>query len=222
MGGVDAHVVVELQEEVVERTVQLLRQPAGLVLPEQVGPAHRVGEQAVAAEDGERRVGAVALGGEVRHVFGGVARRVLGGEDYPAQVDLVAVLQLLLREAVLRPALGTQVHLRRPGTVGQFAAPGQEVGVDVRLQGVGDRQLVLAGQFDVHLHVAAGVDDGGAARRLVADQVGQVRQPLGEHRLENHARRGLGLRLVVGIQVRGGEEQAPQPHRACLRDELST
>ena len=62
--------------------------------------------------------------------------------------------------------------------------------MDVRLDGVGDRQAVLAGQLQVDVHVAARVNHGGTARGPVADQVRQVGQAVGAHRLKNDASDG--------------------------------
>jgi hypothetical protein len=71
------------------------------------------------------------------------------------------------------------LHLQRAGAV---------VGVDVGFEDVCDRELVLAGQLDVHLDIPPGVDDGCLAGRLVADQVRQVGHPFGENCFHDHCR----------------------------------
>jgi hypothetical protein len=72
-------------------------------------------------------------------------------------------------EAVVGAPLDADVNPGRAGAGGQLATAGDEVGVDVRLDGVGDREAVLAGELQVDLHVAARVDHGGVAGGPVAD-----------------------------------------------------
>lgn len=140
VGGVDADAVGQLQEEVPEGREQLVRQPLALRLAEQVRAADRVGEQRVPAEDCERGVRAVVFGGEEGHVFRGVPGGMLRGEDDAAEVDRVAVAELLEVEAELRPALDREHGLRGPGPGAQLPRAGHEVGVGV---GVGSSAWVI-------------------------------------------------------------------------------
>jgi len=114
-------------------------------------------------------------------------------------------------EAVAGAALDADVHPRRTGAGGQLAAAGDEVGVDVRLDGVGDREAMPSGQLQVDVHVAARVDDGGVAGTRVANQVRQVGEPVGAHRLEDGHRGGPGRGFTrLGGEAAGCQHQAAQ------------
>ncbi len=105
-------------------------------------------------------------------------------------------------EPVLSPAFGANINLGRPSAVSQPQRSRHHIGVDVRLHGVGNGQFVLAGQLDVHIDVPSGVDDGGLPGCLVADQVGEFGDPLGEHRLEDHAGGRIGRRFGI-VRIEG-------------------
>src|SRR5262249_34433845 len=102
-----------------------------------------------------------------------------GSQGHGPQLDPRAVAERFVVEAVAGPALDADVNLGRVGAGGQLAAPRYEVGVDVRLEGVGDREVMLAGQIQVDVHVAAWVDHGGTAGGAVANQIRQVGQSVG-------------------------------------------
>ena len=56
--------------------------------------------------------------------------------------------------------------------------PCDEVGVQVRQEHVLDRQILLAGERDVPIDIALGIDHGRRTRLLVTDEVRRVaRQP---------------------------------------------
>ena len=63
---------------------------------------------------------------------------------------------------------------RGAGVGGQLEVTGQEVGVEVRLQHLHDRQPVRLGVGEVLGDVALRIDDDGPTRRGVADQVARV------------------------------------------------
>jgi hypothetical protein len=64
---------------------------------------------------------------------------------------------------------------------------GNEVGMEMGLQDVGDLQSLITGGVDVDLDVSAGVDDG--ARFVPADEVGTVSDAFNEELMDDH--RGL-------------------------------
>jgi hypothetical protein len=66
----------------------------------------------------------------------------------------------------------------RAGRLRQFEVAGQEVGVEVGLDGQFDGEAELRGVGEVLGHVALRVDDDGPPGRLVNDQVRGVRQTL--------------------------------------------
>jgi len=116
-----------------------------------------------------------------------------GGEraqHQPAQVEFLLVVQALVGEAQPGGARGDD-----PGVAGgQLAAAGDEVGVQVGLDRVGESQPPLVGQVQVGGRVADRVDH---QRPPVAevDQVGAVAEPLVDHRDDRNHGRLLGLAL---------------------------
>ncbi|WP_239664534.1 hypothetical protein, partial [Stutzerimonas stutzeri] len=80
--------------------------------------------------------------------------------------------------------------------------------MDVRLDGIGDAQALVARQVEVDLDVAPRIDHRGDGGLAVAHQIGNLRQTFGVDRLEyQHAcasviREGYGCerRLAAGVQ----------------------
>ena len=68
--------------------------------------------------------------------------------------------------------------MRRPGQRRELAAARHVVVVEMGLDDVGDAQVVGAGGVQVDVDVAARVDDGGDAGRLVGDERRQVPETL--------------------------------------------
>ena len=99
-----------------------------------------------------------------------------------ADVDHVAIVEELgigVGGVLVLPvltALAAQ-HQLRPGRLGQRPRAGDEVGVDVRLRHVRDRELVGLGDGEVLVDVAVGVDDDRLARLVAGDDV----RRLGQH-----------------------------------------
>src|ERR1035441_8963026 len=60
------------------------------------------------------------------------------------------------------------------GPLGQFLVAGDEVGVQVGLDDVGDTQAQPRGGVEIHLDVALGIDHGGDTFRT--NQIGSVGQ----------------------------------------------
>jgi hypothetical protein len=119
---------------------------------------------------------------------------VAGGGDrpqhQPAQVQLLLVVQALVGELEVGGAGDEDAG----AAGGQFAAAGDEVGVQVGLDRMGDPQPPLVGQVQVGGRVAGRVDH---QRPPVAevDQVGTVAEPLVEYRDDRNHGRLLGLTL---------------------------
>src|SRR5690606_28565252 len=79
--------------------------------------------------------------------------------------------------------------------IGQLQVPGQEVGVEVRLDDPLDGQTVGGGVGEVLADVALGIDDDRSACGLVADQVAELREAAELVLLEDHrSLRGSGSR----------------------------
>jgi len=119
---------------------------------------------------------------------------VAGGGDrtqhQPAQVQLLLVVQALVGEPQLGGAGGEDAG----ALGGQFAAAGDEVGMQVGLHRKGDPQPPPPGKVQVRGRVADRVD---RQRPPVAqvDQVGGVPEPLVDHRDDRNHGRLLGLTL---------------------------
>ena len=101
------------------------------------------------------------------------------GDDRLAKGELIAVRDLLVVEAVLRVFLVADENLRGLHAVAEFPRAADEIGVDVRLEDVRDRNLLLARQFDVFLHIGRGIEDRRHAVAVVAEQVGKLRDAFG-------------------------------------------
>ena len=63
---------------------------------------------------------------------------------------------------------------------------GQEIGVQMRQEHVGNAEAMLVGKREVSLDVALRVDDGGDVRVRVTDQVRRMGQTVEIELLENH------------------------------------
>jgi hypothetical protein len=94
--------------------------------------------------------------------------------------------------------------------------------VNVRFEGVRDRQAVVTGQIQIDLDIAAWVDHNRLASRPVADQVRQVSQANGANRLEYN---WVGELRRGGPGCRGQEtilqQQAAQAGGSALHEQTA-
>jgi hypothetical protein len=164
-------------------------------LVEQVGAADVADEHEVAGEEEAGMLGGGAVGHEERQVLRRVARGVDGLQADVADPDLAAVVELHPVEAVLPIVVALVGEVEgRAGALGELAAAGLVVGVDVRFGDGGDAHAVVLGEADEGVDVAAGVDDDGLAGGLAADEVA-----------------ALGEVLVVdGLKQHGGSLRQPE------------
>ncbi len=167
VGGVDAGVVGERHQLVVEAVVELVGEfvtgeaDAG----QQVGPADVADEEGVAGEHG----GGLGVVGvfvhDDAHRFRGVAGGVAELEGDLAERDAFAVGHRAVCELRRRHR---RVDDRGAGRLGEFEVSGQEVGVEVRLDHELDGEAVGLGIGEVFADVAAGIDHhrtAGGSRR---------------------------------------------------------
>jgi hypothetical protein len=142
-------------------------------------------------------VGAAAFRG-VGSLEGDVFGRVPGcGDDFEADtadVDCVARFEGAVVEG--KAADGASAD-GAAGAGSQLAAAGDEVVVEVGLQGVGNFHAQGVGLADIEVHVAGGVDDGAELRVLGADDVGGVAEAFDANLLDQHGRL-LGKRRLHG------------------------
>jgi hypothetical protein len=91
---------------------------------------------------------------------------------------------------------------------------------------MGDRELVPPGQLQVNVHIAARVNHGRVARSSVTNQIRQVGQTVGTHRLEDDLVGRLGPRVArFRDRVRVGQlsqHHAPQAGTHCPLQKATT
>ena len=159
------------------------------LVAEQVRPAERSDEQEVAGEKELRHVGrAEGVVDEKTQMLRRVSRRVDRHDSRRTKIDDVAVAEVLMGHAdlVLLACVMARRTVCRAGTIRQLARAGREVGVDVRLEDVGDPQFSRGREVEVDVHVTPRVDDGGDAGARAADNIGVLREALVFNAFEDH------------------------------------
>ncbi len=154
----------------------------GAVLAEQVGAADVEVEQGVAGEQGEGLIALLAVAQQQRDVFRRVAGRVDDFQADLAEFQHLAIGSLAQLETVVRRAATDDLGA---AAFGQRLGAGDEVGMDVGFDDVGDPQAFFAGQVEVDIDVAPRVDHRGDRGLAVSHQVGNLRQAVGVDGLEN-------------------------------------
>jgi hypothetical protein len=154
------------EELVAQRGEHAVR--ALLLVDGQVGTRDVADEQRVAGEHGPRLGTACGVDEGEGRVLGTVAGSVQRAHAHRAQCELPAVVERLV--LVVRVGVAVDVDRRARGR-GEPAVSGDVVGVVMGLEDVLDPHAHVAGQREVLLDVELGVDDGGDAGVLVADQV---------------------------------------------------
>jgi len=180
--GVDLDALTERQVAGEQRGIELGGQLLGAVLAEQVGAADVEVEQGVAGEQGEGLIALLAVAQQQRDVLRRVAGRV---DDFQAdltELQHLAVGSLAQLETVVRRAATDDLCA---AAFGQRLGAGDEVGMDMGFDGVGDAQALLSGQVEVDIDVAPRVDHCGDRGLAVAHQVGNLRQAVSIDRLED-------------------------------------
>ena len=97
--------------------------------------------------------------------------RVPDGDDRLAKGELIAVRDLFVIEAVFRVFLVAHENLRGLHAIAELPRAADEIGVDVRLEDMRDRDLLLAGQFDVFFYIGCGIEHRCHAVAIVAEHV---------------------------------------------------
>ncbi len=175
MSGMHFDVVGKLQHDVEQRAVQVVGKRASLIGTEQVGSSNGADEQQIA---GQRAHRLACLADDDRDVLGSVARCVQELEIDVADAQVLLMSRFVMRE---RQAC-TRTSDRTSADRGELACARDEVGVNVRLDRVGDREPMLARRRDVDVDVPAGVDHDrflGAAARHEKRRLGEsfVKKP---------------------------------------------
>ena len=197
---VDAHRVGQREQLVVERVVEhrghLLRGVAGR--SREVGAAHVSDEERVPGQHQLRLAARLVVDHQHRHALGRVPGGLQEAQRDLADPDLVAVAHAAMRERCTRPGPD---HDRRPGALGQLAVAAHEVGVEVRLHDVLDREALRLRLVEVLVDVAPRVDDRGLAVR--ADHVRRLGQAAEVELLEIHGYPRVSRIRAVTKRARG-------------------
>ena len=155
-------VIVELEQDVEERGEQLAGEGSHLIVAEQIRPPDRTNEERVAGQDPNRRGG---FAHDDRDVLRRVSRRVQEREDDVADAQLLPMRHFLRRKRRVR----SRADNGDGAAGGKLPRPGDEVGVGVGLNRVGELQAPLAGEGRVRVDVPPGIDNHRLAGAIAAD-----------------------------------------------------
>ena len=180
MAGVDLDPVGEL-----EQPVQRVEEPLGALsrLDGEVGPGGVADEERVTGEDEPGLVGPAAVDHRDARVLGPVARRVDRPQDDPAELELGAVLEGVVR------ILGGGRGVDRDGNAvleREAAVTRQVVGVRVRLHRAHDLEAAARRGREQRLDRVGRVDDRRDTCLLVADEVRRAAEVVVQELLEQH------------------------------------
>jgi hypothetical protein len=180
VAGVHLDAVAELDE-----AVQRVEEPLGARrrLDREVGARRVADEEGVAGEHEPRLVAAGAVDDGERAVLGPVPGRVQRAQDDPAELDLGAVFERLVRER--RPGGGVNPH-GQPVLEREPSVTRDVVGVRVRLEHRDELDLVSLRRIQVLLGRVGRIDDDGGSRLLVADEVRSAPEIVVDELLEQH------------------------------------
>ena len=185
VGRVDTHEILVGQQDVVERVVHRVGVRDGVGGTQQVRPPDRADQQRPAGQERDRLACPARVGQLVGHVLRGVARCVERGEAQLAHVERVAVVDRPVLVLELGPGPDDVLGA---GQGGQVAGARDVVVVEVRLDDVGDAQLVARGIGQVDVDVAARIHDDREPRCLVGDEGREVSEPFDAVAGDLHAR----------------------------------
>lgn len=162
VGGVHRRLVGQREQLVVQRAPQGPGEPVGLIGGDEVGAGDGAHQQRPAREHAD---GSVAVGEQVGEVLGGVPGRGQGPQAQAGEVDGATV-----RHGPVRPReLGARRSDHGRAEVGELAAAGHEVGVEVGLDAEGHPGAAPLGLGEVAAGMAARVDDRKPAVAEVDD-----------------------------------------------------
>ncbi len=107
----------------------------------------------------------------IRDVFGGVAGRMARGDKNRTEIELIASLHLLMRESVLRTTLVTEIDFGGLNPAAQFPRAADQIGMNVGLENVCDRDVLCARYLNVDLNVRSRIEDCGDTFLIISDQI---------------------------------------------------
>ena len=204
VGGEDLGVVGELEEFFVQALVEQGGELLRGVVGGEIGAAYVADEESVAGEDGSGACGRGEVGEDGADAFDGVAGGVEEVEAGVAELEGVAVFDGGVGEG----GVGVFAEIDAgAGALGELVMAGDEVGVEMGLDDVLDAEIFLAGEVEVDIDVALGVDDGGDA--FGGHDVGGVSEAAEEELLDEYRFHLFASYLrddSTGVSATGGAE----------------
>ena len=93
------------------------------------------------------------------------------GDKNRTEIELIASLHLLMRESVLRTTLVTEIDFGGLNPAAQFPRAADQIGMNVGLENVCDRDVLCARYFNVDLNVRSRIEDCGHTFLIISDQI---------------------------------------------------
>src|SRR5438309_10542092 len=100
-----------------------------------------------------------------------MAGRVPRGDENGAKIELIAVLHLLVLESILRATLVAEIDFGGLNPAAQFPRAADQIGMNVGLENVCDRDVLCARYLNVDLNVRSRIEDCGDTFLIISDQI---------------------------------------------------
>ena len=114
-----------------------------------------------------------------------MTRRVPCGDKDFTKLEAIAVFNFLVFESVLCPAFAADINLRRFQSSAELARTAHQVGVDVRLENMGDSDARFPRHVDVNVAIRTWIEHRRDAFVIVADEIRELSDARRLDRLEN-------------------------------------
>ena len=82
-----------------------------------------------------------------------------GGDENGAEVELIAVLHLLIVESIFRTTLLTEINFGRLNPAGQFPRAADQISVNVGLENVRNSDVLCARHLNVNVNIGSRIED---------------------------------------------------------------
>ena len=93
------------------------------------------------------------------------------------KLELRTIFDRLGFEAITRARFVARENLRVSKTAAQFARAADQIGVNMRLENVRDRNVFGARQLEIDLDIGSRIENRGGAFFVIADQIRNLGQP---------------------------------------------
>ena len=142
MRWVNDHAVVQFSVKTPECVVKLRRQFVRITA-KKIGPAGGADEERITSENAPGRVSVIFLRRHVTDVLRRMARCMTSSQDERTEGVCVAILDHFAIESVFGAPFAARINLCRPRARGQFARTADQIGMNVRLENVSDRDAAF-------------------------------------------------------------------------------